>query len=448
MIDLNGKRNLFSKARRKDRPLHIFVILLLILSGWYVLRNVNTDKVGVLFQATPTPTRSLDSYAQEGETHFLAGNLGKAIEAYQNAVRVDPNNAELWTELARIQTYSTVQLLTDTEKNQRFQDAIVSINQAVALAPDDSSAHAVRAFIMDWFSTSVSGESSAAYLTEGEQEAVKALTLDPTNTLALAYYAEILIDQLKWNQAEEYILQAINQDTTLMDVHRVYAYVLESTRNYLAAIEEYKKAIEITPNLTFLYLAVGANYRALASPIATIYYDYALDYFAQASAINDTLGIRDATPLISIAKTYTQMGEFFSASRNMLKALDYNITNPDLYAQLGIVYFKARNYEGSIPALKCALKGCNEEEACEVRQCYDSDPRVAISGMPLSDNTLVYYFTYGSVLAAMHRPANNYCEEAMQVMAEIRASYSNDTTTMSIINESEAICMSYGYTRP
>ena len=97
------------------------------------------------------------------------------------------------------------------------------------------------------------GDEVQKYLTDAEQEAVRALTLDNTNTLALAFYAEILTDQQRLEQAQVNIEQAVQNDPSLMDVHRVYAYVLESVGLYRQAIEEYDKAIAITPNLTFLY---------------------------------------------------------------------------------------------------------------------------------------------------------------------------------------------------
>ena len=37
-----------------------------------------------------------------------------------------------------------------------------------------------------------------------------------------------------------------------------------------------------------------------------------------------------------------------------------------------------------------------------------------ISGLALSPNTVVYYYTYGSVLAALSRPQQNYCDEAIE----------------------------------
>ena len=71
---------------------------------------------------------------------------------------------------------------------------------------------------------------------------------------------------------------------------------------------------------------------------------------------------------------------------------------------MGIVYHRSRNYEGAIPAFKCAIRGCTAEESCEVRQCDpETDAMVAGEGLPLSAGTVDYYLTYGAVLAGMHR---------------------------------------------
>ena len=162
-------------------------------------------------------------------------------------------------------------------------------------------------------------------LTEAEQEAVRALQLDNTNVLALAYYAEILIDQQNITQGEQNMLQALEKGQDLMDVHRVYAYLLETEGLYSQAIAEYDKAIAIAPNLTFLYMRAGANYRQLAF-ISTIedqrlaLYDKSLEYFAKAAAINEQLGVKDPGPYISISKTYSQLGEFYAAGRNRSKS--------------------------------------------------------------------------------------------------------------------------------
>ena len=359
MIDYNGKKFLFGKPKRSSNPIRIFIGCLILLGLFFVLRGLSSGQIKPILQITPTPTRTLGSYAQEGEAHFSSGNLEKAIDAYRDAVRVNPRDPALWAELARIQVYSTSQFTTDLEKKTRLEEALASIEEGLKVAPEYSQLYAVKAFALDWYGvSSISGEDWQDYLIQGEQAAIKALQYDSTNAYALAYYAELLIDEQKWTQAQQYITQALDRDPTIMDVHRVNGYVSESTADYEQAIEEYKKAIEITPNLNFLYISLGANYRKLANmspdPSAqrTVYFNQAQDAFDQAAKINERLGVKDPIPLTSIANTYIQMGEALAASRNMLAALNFNPEDPASYGQLGVIYYKARNYEGSILPLK------------------------------------------------------------------------------------------------
>jgi tetratricopeptide (TPR) repeat protein len=456
MIDYNGKKFLFGKPKRSSNPVRIFIGLLVLLGLLFVLRGFSTGQIQPILKITPTPTRTFGSYAQEGETHFVSGNLEKAIEAYRDAVKVDPNDPELWAELARIQVYSTSQLTTDQEKKTRLEEAFNTIESGLEVDSENSQLYAVKAFAMDWYGvSSIAGEDWQSYLIEGERAAVMALQYDSTNALALAYYAELLIDQQKWVQAQQYIEQALDRDSTLMDVHRVNGYVNESTANYLQAIEEYKKAIEITPNLNFLYISLGANYRTLAN-LSNIksernkYFDLALEAFDQAATINERLGVKDPIPLTTIANTYIQMGEALAASTNILAALRFKPEDPATYGQVGVIYYKARNYEGSILPLQCAVRGCTAMESCTVRngglECNEeqsNNPSIVIEGLPLTSNTAIYYYIYGSVLAGMNTSSTNYCVEAYKVFDEITTGFGGDETIMAIVDEGVAICNNY-----
>ncbi len=452
-MNVYPRRELFYKKPRTS-IYRLFFLVVLILGGVWLIRGLEQGEIEKPFTPTATPTRSVDSYSLEGDAQFVAGNLDEAINAYREAVRVDPSNAQVWANLARIQTYSSALLTTDPARLSRLTDALGSIDEAVKLAPDDSTVHAIRAFVLDWNANpSLVGEKQAvAYLTEAEQEAVRALQLDNQNTLALAFYAEILVDQQKWSQAEQYILQALEREDadSLMDVHRVYAYVLESLGLYNQAIQEYDKAILISPNLTFLHLRAGANYRRLAfgslnEDSARLLYDKSLEYFQAAARINEQLGVRDPIPYLSISKTYSQTGDYFAAALNVQKALDFDPSNADTYGQLGIVFFKSRNYEGSIPALKCAVRGCTAEESCEARGgCDAGDPGAQVTGLALSPNTVVYYYTYGSVLAALSRPKDNKCGEAVAVLNEVAAAFPGDSDIAGIVDAGRTICASLG----
>ena len=453
MIPPRRGRYLFHKGPQLHAGA-VLAVLLVVMSVMLVARGFVSGAIPSPFQPTVAPTRTVNSYAQEGQVHFESGDLTKAIAAYQQAVKLEPNNPGLWSELARIQAYSSQQLTTDAEQQQRMKEALNAADKAVALAPEDSSVHAVRAFVLDWNANPVwAGAQRDALLADAEQEASRALVFDNTNGLAMAYYAEILADELKVAQAQDYISRALQADGQSMDVHRINAYILEMQGQYQQAIAEYQRAAQFAPNLTFLYISIGTNYRQLALKAATKQeqsnlYDQALSYFSKAAAINDGLGIKDPIPYIAIAKTYSQMGQFMVASRNIEKAVAYNPYTPDVYGQMGVVYLHNRNYEGAILALQCAVIGCDPQQSCTARNCQDANnPAITIQGLPLSSNTVVYYYTYGSVLAAMHSPGSGYCDEAMKVLEQVRGAFSNDTTIMPIVDESEQICISYGYSR-
>jgi len=418
---LTGKRPTFSKNKPTFNLNRILILVAIIAAGLWFAFEVN-DPEGQfepLFLPTPTATRTVDSLVQEGQAYFEAGKIydpeGKdAIDAYYDVLELHPDNAQVRAELARLLTYSSALLSTTEERTERLSLARQEIQLAAEGAPGDSTVQASDQEKQDW-------------LNEAEQAANLAITLDPNNSLALAFYAEVLLDQNQKAQAEEHARLAVNQGPELMDTHRVYGTVLESLGEYRYAIEEFEKAAEINPNLTFLYIRIGVLYRALKV------YDTALDYFAKAITINKSNGVEDALPYIAIAKTYSRDGEFFIAAVNGEKAIAINPTNANTYGQLGDIYVRARNYEGALPVLKCAVVGCSAEE--------NEVGGTAVQALELNNFDVAYYYArYGSVLAALSRPGQNYCPEALMILAELKENFGSDPILMSIVAENEAIC--------
>lgn len=446
-MKVTRRRALFHQ-RRYNNLYRLFGLLALLIVAVYFATGLDSGTVHNPFLPTPTSTRTVNSWRLEGEAFFESGSLNAAITAYQQAVTVEPTNAEMWAELARIQTYSSRLLTSDTDRLNRLKQALASAEQALALAPEDSLVIAIHAFVLDWYGTHPLVTDSQAQLNRAEQQALLALSLDPNNALALAYYAEVLIDQQKWNQADQYIRQALQRGPHLMDVHRVYAYYLESTTNYSQAIEEYRAALAINPNLTFLYISIGQNYRTLAARTSipsqqNALYEQALESFEKAVRLNEQLEIQDPLPYVAIAKTYAQQGEFFAAARNALKAVEIEPGNPDLYGQLGNIYKRGRNFETSIFALKCAVRGCTPAESCEARGgCAAGDPGTTVIGLPLTPGSAVYYLDYGSVLAAFSPRYPAYCADAVDVLTQLVQAYGDDPILRINAEDGLAICAS------
>lgn len=438
-MNIYQRKNIFNK-RNDSNIYRMFLFVVLILVGVWIIRSVQQGSIKPLFLPTATPTRFATSYTLEGDALFTAGKLPDsqdangniipgAITAYQEATKIDPNNAEVWAQLSRVQTYSTALLIREDEILDRLDEAIASAQKAVEVNPDSSMAHAVHALSLNWkASYTQDARERQNLLSQSEQESTRALLLDNTNTLALAFYAEVLVDQQKWTQAQQFIDQALSQDASLMDVHRVHAYVLESLGEYALAIEAYDRAIAIAPNLTFLYLRAGAGYRRLAfeSPNEQVQEDLfekSLEYFAQAANINEQLGVEDPAPYLSIARTYSQMGQFFIAIRNVQKTIEFQPSNAQFYGELGVLYHKNRNYETGILAFKCAIKGCTAEESCPARGgCGENDVQAAVAGLPLNAGTVYYYDIYASELAALSTPKVNYCDRALEIADIVEAS--------------------------
>ena len=443
--NLVGKRPTFHTEEKGTSFYRIMFLLGLILVVVWIGLQYMRGEITSPLEPTPTPTRTADSYFLEAQAYVDAGRLydpsnetpgpgtpqiNDAIDAYKVALTHNPDNALGWAELARIQTYSSSLLSNDAERLARLEEALESINKAVELVDDNSTVHAVRAFVLDWFAFTplMTPERRQELLIEAEREASRAFQLDPENALALAYYAEILADQQKWTQAEKYAAQAVANNPDLMDTHRVYGYVLETLGQYNSAIQQYQEAARISPNLTFLYVRIGQNFReGIRNP------DRALDYFDQAAKINESLGVQDPEPFIEIARTYTQIGQFFAASVNAEKALTYDPYNSHTYGQLGIIFRRARNYEGAMSLLKCAVSGCSAEE--------NEMGQVVVEGLPLTSVRVAYYYVeYGTNLAFLSRPNENYCAEALQVLSEVRRAYPDDAILMGIVEDSEGIC--------
>jgi hypothetical protein len=85
-----------------------------------------------------------------------------------------------------------------------------------------------------------------------------------------------------------------------------------------------------------------------------------------------------------------------------------------------------------------------------LERCFEDlgENPVEIQPLGLSPNTVVYYYTYGSVLAALSRPRDNKCGDAMQVLGDVRAELTANPeayaegyeTILSIVQAGEAIC--------
>lgn len=386
-------------TRRRKRP-NIFswtVFGLVLLFGYY-FNQVYLPTQPNPFEPTPTPTRSPESFVTEAQALFEQGKLPQAIEAYQSAIRSSPQDPLLYIALARVQVFAGFP-----------REAQENAENALLLSPNNSMAHAVRAWALD-FQTGRNGEA---------MEAIdKALELDPNNAIAHAYRVEILIDSGSFDnvdKAREVSRTALALNPDALETRRARGYIFEATGDYENAVQFYRSAIELNPHLAILHMELGRNLRFLQV------YDDAIKAFNTANTLNPS----DPEPDYFISRTYATIGEYAKALQYAETAVENRPTDPRLRGNFGVMYYRQFQYREALDQLSLAVNGGRTEAG------------LPIQGLALSDDPRIseYYFTYGLALAR-----TNQCGQALPIAQTLQTKFTTDELVLDAADAIIQIC--------
>lgn len=391
-----------TRKRYKVNWFLVAVLIILIIMGAYVDRVI-VPTIPPPFVATPTATRSPESYVAEAEVAFNNGKLLDAIAFYQQAIRANPNDDVVYTAMGRVQVFAGL-----------YKDAQESAEAALLLNANNPRAHAVLAWALDFQREYLLAETSIK----------RALALDPNSGFIHAIYAEILVDlalsgmgpyeNLTVKAPEESRI-AISLEPNTIETHRARGYVLEATANYEPAIAEYQAAIAINDNIADLHLALGRNYRAQQV------YDQAIDSFTRADALNPS----DPTPDLLISRTYATVGEFGKAAQYAESAVKNAPADASLRGNYGVMLYYTADWAEAAVQLGLSINGGRTAEG-EV-----------IESIPLTPDTRVveYYYTYALALARLNR-----CGEAIPLANTILGRVPADEVAVTSANKVFQIC--------
>ena len=349
-------------TRRRKRP-NLFswtVFGLVILFGYY-LNQVYLPAQPNPFEPTPTVTRSAESLSTEAAELFRQGKLLQSIDAYESAINASPQDPSLYIELARIQMFAG-----------QYKEAQTNAENALLLNSESSMAQAVLAWSMDF-----QGNNADALL-----EIERAIELDPNNAVAHAYKVEILIDSGSFANIEKAIKvsqDALALNSDILETRRARAYLLEATSNYEEAIQFYRSAIELNPYIPVLHIELGRNLRFLEV------YDEAIEEFTLANTLNPP----DPEPDLFISRTYATIGDYAKAIQYAETAVKDRTTDPSLRGNWGVMLFRNFQYEQAVEQLRLAVTGGTAE---------DGLPIIGLS-LAAGGRVVEYYYTYGLALA-------------------------------------------------
>ncbi len=323
------------KLQRRRWP---WVLLVLVLTtgavGGYLfvrtgraLSYVPLSYLPARFRSAPTPTPVVQSDAD----HMTAGDhalddsrLDDALAEYQRALALNPRNAQALARSSRVLTL-----------RRRNQQALEKARQAIDLSSNNAEAQAYLALALDW--DNQAGDAIAPGL--------RATELAPAWADGYAYLAEAYADKGLWDQAQAAADKALSLDPTSFVVQRNYGYVLEVQGNYRRAIDSYRTAITLRPQMSYLYLDVARNLELLKDrPGALAQINRAI-----------TVDPRDPAALDALGLFYFEDQDYTTAAKQFGKATEVAPDYANGWGHLGWCLYANKNWEEAVDAYEKAI---------------------------------------------------------------------------------------------
>ena len=328
-MQLKSERELFRQRRRVPWFQWFITVLVLGIGGYVLYLVLLRSESAIVLPNMPTPMPTVTPapllLIARAEDAYWSGDIAAAVLAYQQALDLEPNQTEVYVELARLLTFAG-----------RPERAVLMAQEALRRQPENARAWAVLGRAYDWL----------ALPYEALDACMRARELDPTLPEAYAYLAEAYMDVGNWFAANEVMATALELDELNVDVLRNYGYVLENQGNYYMAIEAYRRALELHPHLLYVYMSIGRNTLAVGNLAL------ARDTFKEAT----TMVADDAELMDRLGWTYLLLGDYDAARTWINRALVVDPIHPDAHAHLATLYYHQRNYEGAIEMFAPAIR--------------------------------------------------------------------------------------------
>jgi tetratricopeptide (TPR) repeat protein len=281
------------------------------------------EALAVEAEPTPPPSSGL-AFLDRGDDAFRRGRWTDAAEEYRRATEAEPTFASAHARWARA-------LLN----HNRLDAAVERGRAAVAADPASAYARATLAVALSW-----RGEVELA-----AREARRAVELDPGSGTALAALAEAYVDGYRLPEADELLDLALGIAPTDPDLHRVRGLVHETRADYGRAVAEYRRAVELAPDWSYLRLCLGHALRAGGR------FDEALAEFARAAE----LAPMDPRAEGGRGMVHAALEDRQAAAQHLRRSVEIDPDYATGYAQLAWLHYAHREYDRAAPLFERAI---------------------------------------------------------------------------------------------
>lgn len=185
------------------------------------------------------PTGNLEAYDLYCRGLYMwnrrdAEGLAKAVEYFQEAIRIDPSYANAYVGLTNAYILMAIFIARPSELIPKAEAAAT---RALELDEKLAEAHAsyayLKKFYWDWEA--------------GQRGLRRALEISPSYSIAHMWYAELLTQLGRYEDALLEIDQALDLDPLPLEIRRMKGWLLYHARHFDEAIRQLEKVLELDP---------------------------------------------------------------------------------------------------------------------------------------------------------------------------------------------------------
>jgi tetratricopeptide (TPR) repeat protein len=246
-------------------------------------------------------------YQERGYCYVTLQDAPRAVEAFVQAVKLNPALATSWTMLARLyrMTGGTKGAAMAAEHVSILEQVPPEVVRAGSLFSDGELSAAetiLRAYLLNGgnhveaLRLLARIEHQANALEDAEQRIAAALELAPNYRAARLDYVRILLDQQKYLQAHAVIEAMLTLEPGNRDLLSAYAAACVGLGRHAPAIELYQQLLAAAPESFALHVALGHSLKSVGRR------KEAIESYRKAAAVRPSFG--DAYWSLANLKTY------------------------------------------------------------------------------------------------------------------------------------------------
>ena len=285
--------------------------------------------------------------------------LLQSIEAYQAAIKLDPNYARAYVGISR--SYTVMPSYAFLSPNEAMPRAKAAVERALQIDPNLAEAHGALANILalyDW------------NWTESEREFKRAIELDPDVAEIHNRYSRALLSTTgRFDEAIAESKRAVELEPLSISIGANLVTAYMRARKYDLALEQAKKTSSLDPNHPAARVWLGSAYNASGM------YAEAISLFESILQTNPT----DQDALVLVAFAYAKSGRRNDAAAVIGRLNDIGKSQYVPHYSLGLIYGLLGEKDKAFAELGKALddrdRSCNEMNVDFYLDPLRDDPR-------------------------------------------------------------------------